>query len=38
MAASSVAINSRISPVDEARRQFVARQLGELVLLAMSFH
>jgi DNA-binding CsgD family transcriptional regulator len=33
-----VAINSRISPVDEARRQFVARQLGELVLLAMSFH
>jgi LuxR family transcriptional regulator len=33
-----VAINSRITPVDEERRQFVARQLGELVLLAMSFH
>ena len=33
-----VAINSRISPMDAARRQFVAKQLGELVLLAMSFH
>jgi DNA-binding CsgD family transcriptional regulator len=33
-----VAINSKITPVDEARRQFVAKQLGELVLLAMSFH
>jgi LuxR family transcriptional regulator len=33
-----VAINSKITPVDDARRQFVARQLGELVLLAMSFH
>jgi LuxR family transcriptional regulator len=33
-----VAINSSISPTDEARRQFVAGQLGELVLLAMSCH
>ena len=33
-----VAVNSNISPVDEARRQFVTRQLGEIVLLAMSFH
>ena len=33
-----VAINSKITPVDEARRQFVFKQLGELVLLAMSFH
>ena len=33
-----VAVNSRITPVDEARREFVARQLGEIVLLAMSFH
>jgi len=33
-----VAINSCISPCDEARRQFVSRQLGELVLLAMCFH
>jgi DNA-binding CsgD family transcriptional regulator len=33
-----VAINSRISPMDEARKAFVIKQLGELVLLAMSFH
>ena len=33
-----VAINSRIPAMDEARRRFVASQLGELVLLAMSFH
>ena len=33
-----VAINSRIQAMDEARRRFVASQLGELVLLAMSFH
>jgi DNA-binding CsgD family transcriptional regulator len=33
-----VAINSAISPTNEERRQFVNKQLGELVLLAMSFH
>jgi DNA-binding CsgD family transcriptional regulator len=33
-----VAINSHISPMDEERRKFVTKQLGELVLLAMSFH
>ena len=33
-----VAVNSRITPVGAARRRFVARQLGEFVLLAMSFH
>ena len=33
-----VAINSKVTPVDEERRQFVTKQLGELVLLAMSFH
>jgi LuxR family quorum-sensing system transcriptional regulator CciR len=33
-----VAVNARVTPVDEERRQFVARQLGEIVLLAMSFH
>ncbi len=33
-----VAVNSRITPVDAARRRFVARQLGEFVLLAMAFH
>ena len=33
-----VAVNSRITPVDEERKRFVARQLGEIVLLAMSFH
>lgn len=33
-----VAINSRRSPMDEERRRFVTKQLGELVLLAMSFH
>ena len=33
-----VAINSTVTPVDEERRQFVTKQLGELVLLAMSFH
>jgi DNA-binding CsgD family transcriptional regulator len=33
-----VAVNSRITPVGAARRRFIARQLGEFVLLAMSFH
>lgn len=33
-----VALNSRISPVDEARKAFIAARLGEIVLLAMSFH
>ena len=33
-----VAINSTVTPVDEERRKFVTKQLGELVLLAMSFH
>jgi DNA-binding CsgD family transcriptional regulator len=33
-----VAINSKITPVDEARRQLITKQLGELVLLSMSFH
>jgi DNA-binding CsgD family transcriptional regulator len=33
-----VALNSPITPVDEARRRRVARQLGEIILLAMSFH
>ena len=33
-----VGFNSRISPVPVERRQFVARLLGELVLLGMSFH
>ena len=32
-----VALNARVTPVDEARRQFVARQLGEVMLLAMAF-
>lgn len=33
-----VGFNSRISPVPEERRQCVAKLLGELVLLGMSFH
>ena len=33
-----VAINSKITPIDEARRQSITKQLGELVLLSMSFH
>ena len=33
-----VAVNSRITPVDAARRRFVARRLGDFVLLAMAFH
>ena len=33
-----VAVDSRITPMDDARRQFVAMKLGEIVLLAMSFH
>lgn len=33
-----VAVNSRITPVDEERKRFVAKQLGEVVLLAMAFH
>jgi len=33
-----VALNSRITPVDDARKAFIAARLGEIVLLAMSFH
>ena len=33
-----VAVSSRITPVDAARRKFVASQLGEIMLLAMAFH
>jgi DNA-binding CsgD family transcriptional regulator len=33
-----VALNSRITPVDDARKAMIARQLGEIILLAMSFH
>ena len=33
-----VALNSGISPVDEMRRELIASRLGEIVLLAMSFH
>jgi len=33
-----VALNSPISPVDEARKAFIAAHLGAIVLLAMSFH
>lgn len=33
-----VAINSGIAAMDAKRRQFVVKQLGEMVLLAMSFH
>ena len=33
-----VALNSRVSRVDEARKAFIAARLGEIVLLAMSFH
>lgn len=33
-----VAFNSPITPVDDARRAFIAARLGEIVLLAMSFH
>ena len=33
-----VAVNSRITPVGAARRRFVARRLGDFVLLAMAFH
>jgi len=33
-----VALNSRITPMDDARKAMVARQLGEIILLAMSFH
>ncbi|MFI4887174.1 MAG: LuxR family transcriptional regulator [Burkholderiales bacterium] len=33
-----VAVSSRTTPVDDARRQLVARQLGEIMLLATSFH
>lgn len=33
-----VALNSRITPVDDARTSLIARQLGEIILLAMSFH
>ena len=33
-----VALNSKITPVDDARRAFIAARLGDIVLLAMSFH
>ena len=33
-----VAINSRIPLADNERRALIARQLGEIILLAMSFH
>jgi LuxR family transcriptional regulator, quorum-sensing system regulator LasR len=33
-----VAYNSRISPVDEARRQRLSARLGSMVLLATTFH
>lgn len=33
-----VAVNSRITPVDDARRHLVGRQLGDIMLLAMAFH
>ena len=33
-----VAVNSPITPVDDARKAFIASQLGEIILLAMSFH
>lgn len=33
-----VAVNSRITPVDDARKAFIASRLGEIILLAMSFH
>jgi len=32
------AFNSNISPLDDARRQHIAEQLGELMLFATSFH
>lgn len=33
-----VALNSSITPVDDARKAFIAARLGDIVLLAMSFH
>jgi DNA-binding CsgD family transcriptional regulator len=33
-----VAVNSHVTPVDEARRQRIAGRLGDFVLLAMAFH
>jgi DNA-binding CsgD family transcriptional regulator len=33
-----VAINSPVTPVGEARKALVAKRLGDIVLLAMSFH
>jgi LuxR family quorum-sensing system transcriptional regulator CciR len=33
-----VALNSPITPVDDVRKALVARRLGEIILLAMSFH
>jgi DNA-binding CsgD family transcriptional regulator len=33
-----VGLNSAISPLDATRRASIARELGEIVLLAMSFH
>lgn len=33
-----VALNSSVTPVDDARKALIAARLGEIVLLAMSFH
>jgi DNA-binding CsgD family transcriptional regulator len=33
-----VALNSAVTPVDKARRDFIATHLGEIILLAMAFH
>ena len=33
-----VALNSHVTPVDDVRKAMIARQLGEIILLAMSFH
>jgi LuxR family quorum-sensing transcriptional regulator LasR len=33
-----VAVNSKITPVDSARKAFIAKHLGEVTLLCMSFH
>jgi DNA-binding CsgD family transcriptional regulator len=33
-----VALNSPITPVDEARKRLIAARLGDIILLALSFH
>lgn len=33
-----VALNSRVTAVDDVRKAMIAKQLGEIILLAMSFH